>query len=294
MGYMHINNLYKFQDILLFKQCYAMEKLHGTSTHITWKADQQKVIFFSGGASHMQFIKLFDTDKLKALFMEQYGTEQDVTIYGEAYGGTMQRMADTYGNELKFCAFEVCFGESTFLDVPAAHRVATRFGLDFVDYVLIDSTIENLDYEMMKESTQAIRNGCGPGKKREGIVVRPVKEFLYNNGVRLIAKHKRPDFEPERNNQPKIVDPSKLEILSEANAIADEWVTAGRLQHVCDKIFQNAEPYDMKRIPDVMKAMIEDVVREANNEIVDSKEARKAIGAKTAKLFQQKIQTIKG
>ena len=31
MSYMHIDNLYKNQDILLFKECYALEKIHGTS-----------------------------------------------------------------------------------------------------------------------------------------------------------------------------------------------------------------------------------------------------------------------
>jgi hypothetical protein len=30
MGYLHIDNLYKSQDILLFKRCYALEKIHGT------------------------------------------------------------------------------------------------------------------------------------------------------------------------------------------------------------------------------------------------------------------------
>ena len=30
MGYMHIDNLYKDQRILQFKECYALEKIHGT------------------------------------------------------------------------------------------------------------------------------------------------------------------------------------------------------------------------------------------------------------------------
>jgi intein/homing endonuclease len=29
MSYLHINNLYKDREILLFKECYAMEKIHG-------------------------------------------------------------------------------------------------------------------------------------------------------------------------------------------------------------------------------------------------------------------------
>ncbi len=39
MGYMHIDNLYKNQEILMLKECYAMEKIHGSSAHISWKND---------------------------------------------------------------------------------------------------------------------------------------------------------------------------------------------------------------------------------------------------------------
>lgn len=28
MGYLHIDNLYKAQEILLFRTCYALEKIH--------------------------------------------------------------------------------------------------------------------------------------------------------------------------------------------------------------------------------------------------------------------------
>jgi hypothetical protein len=34
MGYAHINNLYKDQEILIFKHVWALEKIHGTSAHI--------------------------------------------------------------------------------------------------------------------------------------------------------------------------------------------------------------------------------------------------------------------
>ena len=33
MAYMHIENLYRNQNILLFKQCYCLEKIHGTSAN---------------------------------------------------------------------------------------------------------------------------------------------------------------------------------------------------------------------------------------------------------------------
>jgi hypothetical protein len=39
----------------------------------------------------------------------------------------------------------------------------------------------------------------------------------------------------------------------------------------------------------VIAAMVEDVLREGSTEIVDSREARKAIGAATARLFKARV-----
>ena len=37
MAYHHIDNLYRNQDVLLFKEVYALEKIHGTSAHVSFK-----------------------------------------------------------------------------------------------------------------------------------------------------------------------------------------------------------------------------------------------------------------
>ena len=47
MGYRHIENLYKSQTILQFRECWALEKIHGTSAHVRWS--DGKVWFHSGG-----------------------------------------------------------------------------------------------------------------------------------------------------------------------------------------------------------------------------------------------------
>jgi hypothetical protein len=228
---------------------------------------------------------------LKAQFISEFGPEMKVCIYGEVYGGSMQAMSHTYGKELKFAVFDVQV-EDSWLSVPKADNVAQKFGLEFVDYALVDATIEALDKERDKDSTQAIRNGVGPGKKREGIVVRPPVEVTLNNGARLIVKHKRDDFDPERKTAQKVVDPEKLKVYEAAEEACEEFVTANRLQHVLDKIFLNGEEYDIKRTGDVVKAMVEDVLREASGEVVDSKDLRTAIGKKTVGLFKNKLKGI--
>jgi len=291
MGYLHIDNFYKKQDVMLFKQVYVLEKIHGSSASLSW--NNGVLNCFSGGAKYQSFLDIFDgisAPTLEAItkqFSEDFGLDHKVTIFGEVYGGNMQAMSKTYGTKLKFIAFEVRVDES-WLSVPRAHAVTRRFNLEFVDYVLVDASIENLNQERDKDSTQAIRNGCGEGKKREGIVIRPPIEVTTNNGERIIVKHKRDDFQ-ERSTTQKIDDPEKLKIYEQAEEAVEEFLTDMRLEHVLDKVFPNEEEYCMEKTGLVVNAMIEDILREAANEVIDSKELRKIIGQKTVRLFKIKI-----
>jgi len=288
MGYLHISQLYKEQDILYFKQAYACEKIHGSSSHLLW--NKGVMTPFSGGAKHEAFLAIFDgvnaptLETIKQQFIAEFGPEMKVCIYGEVYGGSMQAMSHTYGNKLKFIVFDVEV-EEHWLSVPKADNVAQKFGLEFVSYALVEATVEAFDIERDMESAQAIRNGCGPGHKREGIVIRPPIEVTLNNGSRLIVKHKRDDFE-ERKTAQKIVDPEKLKVYEEAEAATDEFVTAVRMDHILDKVFPGGAEKDITKTGLVVKAMIEDILREAAGEIVDSKDLRSAIGKKTAHLFK--------
>ena len=83
MGYLHIDNLHKNQSVLMFKRVYALEKVHGTSAHVSFK--DGKLNFFAGGEKHDKFVGLFDKPALLAMF-EALGHES-VIVFGEAYGG---------------------------------------------------------------------------------------------------------------------------------------------------------------------------------------------------------------
>jgi len=315
MSYMHIDNLYKNQDILDFKECYAMEKIHGTSAHVRFTREikipscvgeehlsdypvplvTEKVTFFSGGEKHETFVALFDQEALLAKFKEILpGPPQgdvEIYVYGEAYGGKCQGMSKTYGKELRFVAFEVKIGHS-WLKVPDAEEVVRKLGLEFVFYNKIPAVMSAIDSVRDADSVQAIRNGMGPGHIREGIVLRPLFEVKKNSGERVIAKHKRPEFTETMTKRE--VDPTKRQALEDAQAIATEWVTDQRLQHVMDAITSYGAladtPFSIEHTGIVIKTMIGDVVREAGEEIMDTKEARKAIGARAAKLFKVYLQ----
>jgi len=125
----------------------------------------------------------------------------------------------------------------------------------------------------------------GLGHHREGIVLRPLEEYTDNNGKRLICKHKRDEFRETTQPRP-IMDPAKLKILSEAKAIADEWVTIERLNHL---LTSGEIETKIENTGEVIKKMIDDILKEGSGEIIDSKEARTQIGKNTAILFKQYI-----
>jgi len=282
MGYMKIRNLYKNREILLFKKIFAMEKIHGTSAHLNFSLEHSSLTFFPGGEKYDNFVKLFDKEALTTKFCE-LELKSNVTVYGEAFGGRCQGMSGTYGKELKFVAFDVKIGDN-WLSVPQAESFVKNLGLDFVHYEEVETDIDVLDALCSADSVQAVKNGVGEGKLREGVVLRPLVEMTLNNGERIIVKHKNDAF-AEREHQPKVTDPAKLKILEEASAISDEWVSEMRLVHVLDK-FPDA---DFKDIPKIIKAMVDDIYIEAKGEIVESQEVSKAISRKTALMFKQRL-----
>jgi len=275
MSYLHIDNLYKNQDIFLFKKVYVMEKIHGTSAHV--QCIKGKLSFFSGGSAHNKFVEIFS----ETLAGKMHGFKQDIIIYGEAYGGKQQGMRDTYGDKLKFVVFDVKINDC-WLNVIKAERIAKELGLEFVWYSKTSTDIEELDKFKNQDSMQAIRNGQGEGKKAEGIIIRPLMELTRNNGERIIVKHKRDDFR-ETKTKRRVLDPSELKVIEKAEEVAEEWVTLMRLNHVLDKI----ENHSIEKMKDILIAMCEDIKREGVGEIIWSKEVQKAISKKTA-LFYKK------
>lgn len=280
MAYQHIDNLYKNQDILLFAECYALEKIHGTSAHISYCKGEVK--FFAGGGNYDNFVALFDIDDLKKRFGEVTIGGETVIVYGESYGGKQHGMSAVYGKEGKFVAFEVKIGDA-WLNVPKAEQIVLGLGLEFVHYKRIPTNMLAIDKERDALSVQAERNGTGE-HPREGIVLRPIEEVIKNNGKRIIAKHKTDAYSEIKT--PRDVSPGKLHIIEEARAIADEWVTPMRLEHI---LSGNKLELSVENIGKAIPIMIADILREAEGEIVDSPDARKEIGRQTALLIKRRL-----
>jgi hypothetical protein len=308
----HIENLYRpdAQVILLFKECYALEKIHGTAAGLLFTPLTNIISFSSGGESHEKFVSLFNQEQLLQSFKD-LGVPNDKTVkvYGEAYGGKQQGMSHTYGNQLRFIVFDIQIGEN-FLNVPDAEDVAKKLGLEFVayekvslvkvenkkdeagntlwgdEYKIVVTNLDEINEQRDAMSVQAKRNGILEDKPREGVVLRPLIEVTLNNGDRIICKHKGEEFRETATPRP-VVDPTKMKVMDDANAIANEWVTATRLQHVLDKMPDHC----MEKMRDIIAAMQEDVLREAKGEIVESDAVKKAIGKKAVEMYKNYLKS---
>jgi hypothetical protein len=150
------------------------------------------------------------------------------------------------------------------------------------EYKIVVTNLDEIDRQRDLPSVQAKRNGILEDKPREGVVLRPLQEFTMNNGSRVIVKHKGDKFKETATARP-VIDPSKLVVLEEANAVANEWVTQNRLEHILQKL---PTPHDMSMVPKLIVAMVEDVYREGSGEFVESDAVKKVIGKKAVELFK--------
>lgn len=277
MAYLHIDNLYKDQRVLLFKKLWATEKIHGTSAWITYK--DRILSYHSGGGSYDLFITLFDHELLLQKLQDRFG-EKEVKLHGEFYGGKLQKMSHVYGKESNFIMFDVKVGE-VFLSHDKVLKLCDQLDLPVVESEIIDATIEEIERITKKPSAIGIQKGLGE-HIREGIVLKPLNEFIDNNGKRVIAKHKNEQY-AETSTPRKVQDPERLKRLDNAKEIAFEWVTANRLEHVLDHL--GKEKFDKRDTKNVIDQMIEDVKREAEGEIEWNREIERSIGEKGRELF---------
>jgi hypothetical protein len=101
----------------------------------------------------------------------------------------------------------------------------------------------------------------------------------------MMAKHKRKE---ERETMTDFQHGDKIAVYEAAQAIAQEWVTEERLNHVIQKVCLDQTP-TVKHFQSVINGMVDDVITEGGQMLVDTPEARRAIGGKAAKLFKARL-----
>lgn len=291
MSYFKIENLYRNPDALTLPEgeCYAMEKLDGTSSNLGYK--DSKLSFYSGGSKYETFKAIFDEQALLSALQLLFKPEDSVKIYGEAYGAKVQGLGHRYGDQLRFCAFEVQVN-GTWLPVPEAQKIVEYLGLEFVHFVKVPCTVEALNAERDKPSTQAQRNGMGE-QLSEGIIIRPLTERTREDGTRCIWKHKQDRVREMKT--PRSLDPDKNKVLEDARAIAEEFVVEERLRHVMDSLAvsygKTSEDLKIEDTPALLAQMVNDVNTECAGEFVRTKETDRAISKRAAVLFHAHLKS---
>ena len=284
MGYLHIDNLQRRLDLYAEyrgRDMYALEKIDGTSASISL-ARGASTLELSPGCGSLHTFKAWVGLRPSILpvlqeLLEQNPDAHTVTLFGEIYGGKIQKMRESYGEAQRFIGFDVRMDEDRWLSVPECADVCQRADVPMVAWEIVPFTVEELDRVRYKDSTLALQMGCG-AKMREGIVVRPIAEEV-RRGRRVIFKFKRPEFS-ERSS---CMDTTLLtQVLTNAATIVDEWVTPMRLAHVLDKL----PTVGIEQTSEVVGAMVEDVRREAGDEIVWAPDLERCIAAHTVKLYK--------
>jgi len=298
MGYAKIYNLYQDQRILSFAECFAMEKVHGTSAHVRLRDGQLQ--FFSGGVQMAPFQALFDHAALTTALQNEADSlgVKDLTVFGEAFGGKCQGFSHTYGPNLRFVAFDVEVGNAkederrTFLSVEDACNLVHRLGLRFVRFARIPTDMARIDAERDRFSHEAEVVGI-PDKHAEGVILRPVKEVRDARGNRICAKHKRPEFTETKTVRTVEQSAERLDAKLKDDALATEWVTDMRMTHELDKLAAQGVELGPKATGAVIAAMEADVMAESAGLGAEwSHTALRSLRSITVKVYQRMMPKV--
>jgi len=163
------------------------EKVDGTNIRIQYVNGELQ---FNGKTDNAQIpaplvahlLHVFDL----ACFIDAF-KDTDACLYGEGYGGKIQKAGATYGPEQRFVLFDVKIG-NFWLDREDVEDIALKMRVPVVP-IIGQGTLG----EMVEITRKGIRSVWG-NFEAEGIVARPATELKTRRGERLITKIKTRDF----------------------------------------------------------------------------------------------------
>ncbi len=169
------------------------EKVDGMNIRVMWDG---KNIVFGGRTDSAQIPvvllyklqKLFDGMENKQKFIEKFGIDSNVCLYGEGYGAKIQKSGSNYiPNDVDFVLFDVNIND-WWLERENVVDIANFFKIKVVP-IVGEGTLQ--------EAIEMTRNGFNSEWGEflaEGIVARPKIELRQRDGKRIIAKIKHCDF----------------------------------------------------------------------------------------------------
>ncbi len=149
--------------------------------HFAGKSDRAQIPGPLQG--HME--STFTRDDLAELF-----EGKDVVLYGEGFGGKIQKGGGRYGIEQKFILFDVCVA-GTWLERDNVKDIASRLGIPVVPIVGRGRLADMVEFVRAGHLSEC---GAGESFDAEGVVARPKVELANRFEERVITKLKLKDF----------------------------------------------------------------------------------------------------
>jgi len=287
-------------------------KLHGTNAAVCWNAvsgmwvqsreniitpekDNAGFAFFV--ESHKEaFAELFK--QIDSKIMETF-THTTITIYGEWCGGNIQKGVGITNLEKSFFIFGVKITPNPEEETPRASYWVDYNYLrspenkiynidDFQTYSMdIDFNMPKLVQNKLSELTIAVEEECPVAKAfgfsgiGEGIVW---STNLNGNVHRFKVKG-------EKHSSSKVktlaaVDTEKLESIQ---SFVEYAVTESRFKQALENVFPNDEPIENKKLGDVIRWVVNDVIKEEMDTMTDNKiepkDVNKYLSSKVRDMF---------
>jgi hypothetical protein len=165
------------------------EKIDGTNVRIHWDGVSLK---FDGRTDRAQLperlASYLDATFTDALFEEKFGS-RPVTLYGEGYGGKIQK-GGKYRPDESFALFDVRVNE-WWLQPESVQEISESLGIDAAPVMFTGSVlmaIEAVGRGLLSKMSKVAWTAA------EGVVGVPAVSLMARNGHRIVMKVKAEDF----------------------------------------------------------------------------------------------------
>lgn len=125
------------------------------------------------------------------LFHSVFDPFAPVILYGEGYGGKIQKGGARYGPEQRFILFDVNIGD-LWLRREDVHEIGAALGIETAPIIDVGPLLEAL--EITKIGVHSLLSPDNTEHIAEGFVLRPEVELLDRRGHRIITKTKHKDW----------------------------------------------------------------------------------------------------
>jgi len=183
---------YAEPEFELLKDCQweATEKVDGTNIRIMWDGNR---VSFGGKTDNAQIPALL-FEQLSHMFLGEHNEqkfeelfgEDEVCLYGEGFGGNIQKGKGDYG-DFDFVLFDVRIGD-WWLKRDGVQDIATKLDVPIVP-IIATATLKELS-DMVSDGFKSQWGDF----IAEGVVAKPAVELKTREGDRIITKLKHKDF----------------------------------------------------------------------------------------------------